>query len=107
MTTWKMKNGTPVGAESLCGTCSNALVMRGYRETEALVYCIYVSEQVLNVPFKIRDCSGYRDKTVPARWEMEEMALIINEATSAKPAGFRKSGDEEREVATAGFRKSE
>lgn len=98
-----MKNGTPVGANSLCETCCNALIMRGYRETEALVYCTYTAEQVLLVPFKIRDCSGYRDKNVPARWEMEEMALIINEATSAKPAGFRKSSDDEPKIA-AGFR---
>ncbi len=99
-----MKNGTPVGNESLCETCRSSLIVRGYRETETIVYCTYPFETVLIIPFKIRDCSGYCDKTMPSRGEMEDMALIINEATSAKPAGFHKSSNDEREVATVGFR---
>lgn len=103
----RVKNGTPVGNDSLCETCRSSLILRGYRETETIVYCTYPFEEVLVVPFKIRDCSGYCDKTVPTRCEMEEMALLINEATSAKPAGFRKSSDDDAKVASVGFRADE
>jgi hypothetical protein len=106
MSKWKMKNGTPVGSESMCDTCRSALILRGYRDTETIVYCTFSYENMFAVPFKVRDCSGYCDKTTPTRYEMEGMALIINEATSAKSAGFRKSSDE-REVAAVGFRKDE
>lgn len=100
----RVKNGTPVGTDSLCETCRSSLILRGYRETETVVYCVYNYDNMFIVPFKVRDCSGYCDKTVLSRCEMEDIALIINETTSAKPAGFRKSSDDEREVATVGFR---
>jgi len=100
----RVKNGTPVGTDSLCETCRSSLILRGNRETETVVYCVNNYDNMFIVPFKVRDCSGYCDKTVLSRCEMEDIALIINETTSAKPAGFRKSSDDEREVATVGFR---
>jgi hypothetical protein len=38
-----VKNGTPIGATSLCNTCTNAHIVEGYRESEAIVLCTYAS----------------------------------------------------------------
>jgi hypothetical protein len=37
-----IKNGTPVGAESLCKTCSWAVIFTGYRESEQTIICTRV-----------------------------------------------------------------
>jgi len=40
------------------------------------------------VPFKVAECTDYADRTVPARWEMEKVALIINVEPARKQIGF-------------------
>ena len=91
MTRVFVKNGTPVGAASLCETCSHAQIVRGYGVSEIIVRCVSNYEVPILVPFKVRDCSFYNDKNHPSYSQMKELALVINEGTSAKPAGFMRS----------------
>lgn len=39
--------------------------------------------------FKVAECTDFADRTVPDRWEMERMALLINVSRARKPTGFR------------------
>ncbi len=95
-----IKNGTPVGNCSLCDTCSNAQIIRGYRESEALVICNYSFDQPLRLPFKVHQCTSYQDRNRPDWDQMEKLALHINPISSAKPAGFRRAVKAEREAAS-------
>jgi hypothetical protein len=83
-----IKNGTPVGSTSLCETCSNAQIMRGFRESEMIVLCTYTFDQPIQVPFKVNQCTMYCDKNRPS-WEMmEKLAIEVKASSTLKPAGF-------------------
>jgi hypothetical protein len=82
-----IKNGTPVGSESLCRTCARALIIDGYRESEQITVCCYV-EPNLALPFTVCECTGYYDKNRPTWQQMEKLAIKI--ATGPiKPVGFK------------------
>jgi hypothetical protein len=85
-----VKDGLPLDGESLCATCAYAHIQRGYRESEEDVFCSY--GQFRSVRFKVRECTDYCDRTVPTRWEMEKLALVIPTAPTRKPGGFRGLG---------------
>jgi len=85
--TLKVKNGTLIGGESLCRTCRNAHIQKGFRESEEAIFCSW--GQFRAVPFKVADCTDYSNRLVPYRWELEKMALLINIEPARKPAGFR------------------
>jgi hypothetical protein len=100
MATITIKNGTPVGNESLCLKCASAHYQRGYRESEMVVYCARIWDVLRVVPFAVRECNDYRDADMPDRDAMEKIALIINPSTTLKPAGFQ-HGVEDKVVAVA------
>lgn len=81
-----VKNGTPLHGPSLCETCVFAHVKRGFRESEVFVVCV-AAEPAHRVPFPVRECSVYRDKTRPSIYEMEKIALIIT-PRDPKRTGF-------------------
>ena len=83
-----IKNGTPIGSTSMCDSCANAQILRGFRESELLVLCTYTFDKPLLVPFKVSDCTMYRDKNRPTYDQMEDLALDIKRSTTLKPAGF-------------------
>ena len=84
-----VKNPTVGDGEPLCRTCRYAHIQRGYRDCEEQIFCTFGSFNMPRlVPFKVRECTDHSDRDVPTRWEMNEMALLIEPATSAKPAGF-------------------
>jgi hypothetical protein len=85
--TLKIKNGTLVEGESLCRSCRNAHIQKGFRESEEVIFCSW--GQFRAVPFKVADCTDYSNRLVPYRWELEKMALLINLDPARKPAGFR------------------
>jgi hypothetical protein len=85
-----IKNGTPIGSTSMCDSCSNAQILRGFRESELLVLCTYTFDKPLQVPFKVSDCTMYRDKNRPTYEQMEDLALDIKRSTTLKPAGFNR-----------------
>jgi hypothetical protein len=85
-TTLKVQGGTLVEGESLCRTCRHAHIQRGFRQNEEAVFCGYDTMRV--VRFKIAECTDYLDKTVPTRYEMDQMAYLINVEPARKRSGF-------------------
>ena len=94
MATISIKNGTAVGSESLCLKCTSAHYQRGYRESEMVVYCARIWDVLRVVPFAVRECNDFRQVDSPSWEQMEKMALIINPASTLKPAGFTRNDDE-------------
>lgn len=96
-----VKNGTPLHGTSLCGTCIHAHIARGFRESEELVLCA-AHEPVRRVPFRVRECSGYLDKTRQSLYEMKQIAWLLDRH-GPKRAGFmpraaEKTADSEVEL---------
>ena len=85
-----IKDGTPLEGDSLCATCVYVLIQRGYRETEEEVFCCY--GQFRPVRFKVRECTAFCSRTLPTRYEMEKIALVIPTSPARKPTGFRGVG---------------
>ena len=109
MATIYVKNGTPLDAQSKCESCLHAHIMRGFRESEEMVYCTVAYGPPLRVPFKVYECSSHLDRNRPTWKQMEDLAIEIQPLSSAKPAGFRRGANdkaddeaEELEPATAG-----
>lgn len=84
-----VRNGTPVGNVSRCDSCDNAQVIRGYRESEVMVFCNYTYTHPIAVPYRVCECTNYQDRNRPSYDQMQKLALDIQPASSAKPAGFR------------------
>jgi hypothetical protein len=94
-----VKDGTAIGSQSRCASCEYSHILRGYRESEEVTYCYYA--RLMVVPFKIRECSNYSDKTRPSWEQMEELAIEIRPAPTLKSAGFRNGAGSTSEVAVA------
>jgi hypothetical protein len=88
-----IKNGTPVGAESLCRTCSWAVIFTGYRESEQTIICTRMDPNIV-LPFTVNTCTSYYDKNRPTWQQMEKLAINVTPAP-LKPVGF-KVGDQEQ-----------
>jgi len=82
-----IKNGTAVGTESLCKTCSFAIVFTGYRESEQMSMCTRVHPNIV-LPFTVNTCSGYYDKNRPSYQQMQKLAIDVTPAP-LKPVGFK------------------
>lgn len=95
-----IKDGTAIERSSKCASCTNAHIIRGFRESEELVFCDYASD-LIRIPFKVKECSNYRDRTSPDWEQMEKLAIDVQPLTSAKPAGFRLARDTEEDDAVA------
>jgi hypothetical protein len=87
-----VKNGTPVHGPSLCATCSNAHIEKGYRASQELVFCS-ANYPMHRVPFPIRECTGYLDKTRQDIKAMEQMAWILAPRGPKRKAGFVHSSE--------------
>jgi hypothetical protein len=82
-----IKNGTPVGNESLCRTCTNAHIIAGYRESELITICTNVGPNFV-LPFTVYECSCYYDKNRPDWEQMQRLAIHVTPGT-LKPVGFK------------------
>ena len=82
-----IKNGTPVGTESLCKTCTSALIFAGYRESEQMTMCTWVHPTIV-LPFTVNTCIGYYDKNRPSHQQMQKLAIDVAPAP-LKPVGFK------------------
>ena len=69
--------------------------MRGFRESELLVYCNYPTPSIV-VPFKLTECTNHYDKNRPSWKQMEELAIYVSPGRS-KPAGFSTIGPSNQE----------
>jgi hypothetical protein len=87
-----VKDGTPMHGPSLCETCTNAHIERGYRTSEELTLCgaNYPMHRVL---FSVRECTGYIDKTRQDLGAMERMAWILAPRGPKRRAGFVHASD--------------
>lgn len=100
MATINVKTGTAVGAESLCARCTYGHRLKGFRESEELLFCNYVWEVPRRLPFKVAECTGFAERNTLTMYQMQQMALLINPVSGAKSAGFTRN-DEEKVAAVA------
>lgn len=77
-----------MGSASLCRTCRSAHILSGYRESEMVVVCTATYPD-FPVPFVVRECTGFTDKSKPDWDEMEKFAIDIAPVSFAKKVGFR------------------
>lgn len=82
-----VKNGTPLHGPSLCETCSNAHIERGYRANEELTLC-GANYPMHGVRFPVRECTSYVDKNRQDLCQMEKMAWILAPRGPKRRAGF-------------------
>jgi len=82
-----IKNGTPVGSESLCRTCTSAHTISGYRESDVIMICTDVHPNIV-LPFTVRECTGFYDKNRPTWEQMEKLAITVT-PDPLKPVGFK------------------
>jgi hypothetical protein len=82
-----IKDGAVGNGSSLCETCSQGFVARGYGETELLVVCqlLYPERQMR---FLVRACTGYVEKNKPAMRDMEKIALVLDPVALKRDIGF-------------------
>lgn len=73
------------GKRPLCETCENATWVRGFAESQEIMECA----QFGKVPFEVYDCSEYELRGTMTRYEMEQMAYII-ERKFGRFIGFKK-----------------
>jgi|SRR5579863_10667464 hypothetical protein len=84
-----IQGAPPQDGQSLCRTCRYAHIQRGFRESEETVFCGYNDAVLRPVKFRVAACTDYTNRTLPNRWELEQMALLINVEPARKKAGFR------------------
>ncbi len=95
-----VRNGTPLHGPSLCETCVNAHIKKGFRESEELVVC-QATYPEHRVPFRVRECSGYIEVKRQSLKQMEDMAWILAPKGVKRQAGFvppQEIGTEEPEI---------
>jgi hypothetical protein len=85
----KIQGASPQDGESLCQTCRYAHIQRGFRESEETVFCGYNDAGLRPIRFKVAACTDYTNRTVPNRWELEQMALLIDVPRARRKTGFR------------------
>ncbi|WP_263410087.1 hypothetical protein [Terriglobus tenax] len=83
-----IRNATPKGNQSLCDTCSSAHIQTGFADSERLVRCMESWSAPFEVPFPVRDCSNYSNRTLPDLTKMEKIAWELNFRRSTHPLGF-------------------
>jgi hypothetical protein len=93
MSKLKVMNGTPVGNEHLCRSCSNGQYTVGYRESDVLVICTN-SNPARTIPFVVHECTQFWDRNRPDYDEMTKLALSFSEGRRKRTPGFRQSGFE-------------
>src|SRR5215831_17817325 len=85
----------PVDGQALCRTCYWAHSQKGFRESEEAIFCIF--GPMRRVPFRVRDCTDYMNRSLPTRGQMEKIALIIPTEPARKRLGFSNNGSEEED----------
>lgn len=101
----RVKGGTPLHAESLCRSCTQAHIVRGYSASEEIVVC-RATYPGRRVPFAVRDCTGYVSTTSQVLDDMEKIAWVLEPRGPKRRAGFlpasewfeRQSSDDESEL---------
>lgn len=58
----------------------------GFRESEELIFCNYGNLRL--VPFPVKDCTDYTNRTLPTWEQMEKLALDVKSAPNNRVKGF-------------------
>lgn len=91
-----VRHSTPIGAVSLCATCSNSHVIEGFRESEVIALCTYIYDRPISIQFRVKSCSNYHDKTRPSYRDMQKLAIPVTTGT-LKPVGFLLEREREKD----------
>ena len=90
----------PGDGQSLCRTCYWAHAQKGFRESQEAIFCMF--GPMRKVPFRVRDCTDYMNRTLPTRDQMEKIALIIPTEPVRNKLGFSgvgfSNGSEEEDL---------
>ena len=82
-----IKDRAVANGSSLCETCSQGFVARGYGETELVVVCQALWPQ-RRMHFPVRACTAYTEKNKPTFDEMEDIAIVLDKVALKRDAGF-------------------
>lgn len=83
-----IRQATPKGNQSLCDTCSWAHIQVGFAESERLVQCNYGWDFLREVPFAVRSCTNYNNRTLPDLSAMQKIAWNLEFRKSGNSVGF-------------------
>lgn len=89
MSSFILKDGkTPDNHDvNLCLTCREALVTRGYKQSEIRINC-GVGMIPLPMTFAVSSCSSYDSKSTPSIHHYEKIAWRVSPDFKRNPAGF-------------------
>jgi len=86
-----VKNGTPLSGPSLCETCVNAHIARGYRDSDELVIFRFTYPEH-RVRFRVRHCSDYTEIKRQSLERMEKIAWTVMAKGTRRRTGFVRPG---------------
>ena len=86
-----IRSGKPQTTESLCNSCHWAHIQRGFAESEEVILCAFLRPP-RKVPFKVSYCTDYRDKRVPSKADLEQIAWIVRAKDINRQVGFTNEG---------------
>ena len=98
-----LRSGKPQTSESLCNSCYWAHIQRGFAESEEVILCAFLRPPRA-VPFKVSYCTDYRDKRVPSKADLEQIAWIVRAKDVNRQVGFtnetepEETREDEREI---------
>lgn len=83
-----VQGGTPTG-DALCPTCRNCHRVAGASASAVELRCLSRGGFDNRISFPILECSGYDDKRLPSRWDMEQIAWVLATDVKTKQIGFK------------------
>jgi hypothetical protein len=101
----KVKGGTPRHGDTLCRSCSNAQIIKGFSASQEILLCdqIYPKRPL---PFAVSECTMYLDKQLDTVDGMEKIAWFLTTRKAGRSVGFvsaakfQELGQEEASVAS-------
>jgi len=82
-----VKDGTALFGPSLCESCCNAHIARGYGLNEVVTVCTATSPDH-RIRFRVRECTSYTDKQRQSLYEMKQIAWVLAPRGPKRRAGF-------------------
>jgi hypothetical protein len=76
----KVKGGTPRHGDTLCRSCSNAQIIKGFSASQEIFYCDHLYPK-RPLPFAVSECTMYLDKQLDTVDGMEKIAWFLTQKT--------------------------
>ncbi len=73
--------------EPLCITCRFGQLIRGYVESQEQTWC-FLGKPIRPVPFPVSFCTDYEDKRIATKYDLEQIALVIEPGKGGRSPGF-------------------